>query len=39
MTMFVHQTCINLNRKYVHASMISSNGKDMYSEYQSIAQF
>ena len=25
---FVHWTCINVNRKDVHASMISFNGKD-----------
>ena len=37
MTMYVHWTCINVNRKVVHASMISFNGKDMYSEYGCIA--
>ena len=30
MTMSVHWTCINVNRKDVHALMISFNGKDMY---------
>ena len=30
MTMYVHSTCINVNRKDVHAWMISFNGKDMY---------
>ena len=30
MTMYVHWTCIDTNRKDVHASMISFNGKDMY---------
>ena len=33
-TMYVHSTCINVNRKVVHASMIAINGKDMYSEYR-----
>ena len=27
MTMYFHWTCINVNRKDVHASMISFNGK------------
>ena len=27
MTMYLHWTCINVNRKDVHASMISFNGK------------
>ena len=27
MTIFVHWTCLNVNRKDVHASMISFNGK------------
>ena len=31
MTMFVHWTCININRKDVHACMISINGKEMNS--------
>ena len=30
MTMYVHWTCININRKYVHAWMISFYGNDMY---------
>ena len=28
--MYVHWTLTNINRKDVHASMISFNGKDMY---------
>ena len=28
-TMYVHWTCININRKDVHAWMISFYGKDM----------
>ena len=39
MTMYVHWTCININRKDVHASMISINGKEMNKEYGCIAQF
>ena len=31
MAMYVRWTCINVNRKDVHASMISVDGKDMYS--------
>ena len=30
MTMYVYWPCINRNRKKVHASMVSINGKDMY---------
>ena len=30
MTMYVHSTCLNVNRKDVHAWMISFNGKDNY---------
>ena len=30
MTMYFHWTCINVNRKDVHASMISFNGKYIY---------
>ena len=30
MTMYVHWTCINVNRKDVHATMINFNGKEMY---------
>ena len=29
-TMYVDWTCMNVNRKAVHAWMISCNGKDMY---------
>ena len=28
--MYVDWTCMNVNRKDVHARMISFNGKDMY---------
>ena len=35
MTMFVHWTCINTNRKKCHALMISMNGK----EYSTITMF
>ena len=30
MTMYVHSICININRKDVHARIISFNGNDMY---------
>ena len=39
MTMYVHWTCININRKDVHARMISINGKEKNEEYRCIAQF
>ena len=39
MTMYVHWTCVNINRKDVHACMISINGKEMNEEYGGIGQF
>ena len=39
MTIYVHWTCININRKEVHAWMFSINGKTMYKKYGCIAQF
>ena len=39
MTMYVPWTCININRKDVHAGMISINGKEMNEEYGGIAKF
>ena len=33
MTIYVHWTCININRKDVHTLMISINGKNMNEEY------